>query len=298
MALLSGFTTFFVLLLNYTSAEQPPNFSGDETPYRVVPTGTVSPENILGTWLYGYRDCNKNFNGAKGKIDDAFYDAWRPQIQAVFANTATVIYSDKILFQHYIIVRCDDPGKRCQKRPDLDPCESQLPAPTGAAKPKTTPVAYSLNSNPDSPGYPMINFCAGFSNDRRSMADGIAYGKALVRPNNLRLSNYNNRAQTFLSDQHELFHLDLAARSPDPNPSVDDLVTDIKMSSPNDPFARSITTDAYGTFYTKILARWQGGGGVCSVGYYVQRNSDNLAMYALAKYVMSKNGNLYLSFYI
>ena len=30
-----------------------------------------------------------------------------------------------------------------------------------------------------------------------------------------------------------------------------------------------------------------------SVGYYVQRNSDNLAMYALAKYVMTQNGNVY-----
>ncbi|KAH7319091.1 hypothetical protein BKA65DRAFT_482611 [Rhexocercosporidium sp. MPI-PUGE-AT-0058] len=102
------------------------------------------------------------------------------------------------------------------------------------------------------------------------MADGITYGKAL---------------STNLSD--------LAANSPDPNPSVDDFKIDIKMSSPNDPFARPVTSDAYGTLYTKILARWQGGGGVGSIGYYVQRNSDNLAMYALAKYVMTKNGNMY-----
>jgi hypothetical protein len=51
---------------------------------------------------------------------------------------------------------------------------------------------------------------------------------------------------------------------------------------------------AYGPFACKVLARWQGGGtGEGSVGYYVQRNSDNLVYYALAKYVMSKNGNLY-----
>ena len=72
------------------------------------------------------------------------------------------------------------------------------PTPTRGAKPKTTPIAYSMNSDPDSPGYPMINFCARFFNDRRSMADGITYGKALVSPNNLQLANYNNRAQTFL----------------------------------------------------------------------------------------------------
>lgn len=76
MVLLAALTTFF-LLLRYTSAAPPADFPGDETPYRVTPTGTVSPDNILGTYLYKYLDCNKNFGeGAKGKIDDAYYDAW------------------------------------------------------------------------------------------------------------------------------------------------------------------------------------------------------------------------------
>lgn len=89
---------------------------------------------------------------------------------------------------------------------------------------------------------------------------------------------------------HELFHLDLAADSPKPNPRVDDLTIDIKLGNSGNTY----TTVAYGTFATKVLARWQGGGaGVGSTGYYVQRNSDNLAYYALAKYVMTKNGNVY-----
>jgi len=84
MVLLVALTTFF-LLLRYTSAAPPADFPGDETPYRVTPTGTdapqatgtVSPDNIVGTYIYGYLDCNKNFGpGAKGKIDDAYYDAW------------------------------------------------------------------------------------------------------------------------------------------------------------------------------------------------------------------------------
>lgn len=50
---------------------------------------------------------------------------------------------------------------------------------------------------------------------------------------------------------------------------------------------------AYGTLYTKILARWPGRPGLGSTGYWVQRNSDNLAYYALAKYVTSKNDNIY-----
>ena len=143
---------------------QPPDFSGEDTPYLVSPTGTdippgatgnVSAQNKVGTWLYGYNGCKK-FPGAKGKIDGAYYDAWvmsntegvasdidwnnaaaleflgapglnsnkQPQIQAVLANAATVIYSYKNpLFQHYIKVRCDDPLNRCQNRPDQNPCQ-------------------------------------------------------------------------------------------------------------------------------------------------------------------------------
>ena len=50
---------------------------------------------------------------------------------------------------------------------------------------------------------------------------------------------------------------------------------------------------AYGPLGSKLLARWQGGPGLGSTGYWVQRNSDNLAYYALAKYVTSKIGNIY-----
>ena len=48
----------------------------------------------------------------------------------------------------------------------------------------------------------MINFCQGFF-DRRSLADAVTYGKALNSPENLRLSNYDNRAQTFFVSTSE-----------------------------------------------------------------------------------------------
>ncbi|KAJ0414504.1 Spherulation-specific family 4-domain-containing protein [Aspergillus carlsbadensis] len=313
--------TAFALLLGYTSAADPPaDYPGDETPYRVIPTGTVDPDNFLGTYLYGYNECNKIFgSGAKGKIDDAYYDAWvitntagvasdidwnnaaaleflgapglnkgkQGQIQAVLANVATMIYSYKNPFQHYIKVRCDDPRKKCQKRPDQDRCLPKKPDPGEAPKPKPTPLAYSMNSDPDSKGVPMINFCEGFFN-RHSLADAITYGKALASPNHLKLAMFDNRAQTFL---HEMLHLDLAAdssASDTPNPRVDDLTIDFKTGK-KDEFGQDeiITTKAYGTLATKILARYQG------TGYHVQRNADNLAYYALAKYVMTKNGNIY-----
>jgi hypothetical protein len=63
--------------------------------------------------------------------------------------------------------------------------------------PKSTPLAYAMNSDPDSPGTPMINFCGGFF-ARRSLADAITYGMALASPNNANLASYNNRAQAFL----------------------------------------------------------------------------------------------------
>jgi len=57
--------------------------------------------------------------------------AQQPQIQAVFANTATIIYSYKdLFFQNYIKIRCDDPRKRCQNRPDQqDPCQPKYVLP-------------------------------------------------------------------------------------------------------------------------------------------------------------------------
>jgi hypothetical protein len=46
----------------------------------------------------------------------------QPQIQAVFANVATMIYSYKNpIFRHYIRVRCDDNDKQCQNHPSNDP---------------------------------------------------------------------------------------------------------------------------------------------------------------------------------
>ena len=78
-------TTFFLLQCFLVAAQPPADYPGTETPYQVIPTGTdapaatgtVTPENVLGTFLYSYNDRTTNFgSGAKGKIDDAYYDAW------------------------------------------------------------------------------------------------------------------------------------------------------------------------------------------------------------------------------
>lgn len=92
-----------------------------------------------------------------------------------------------------------------------------------------------------------------------------------------------------INSQHELTHLNLAAASPDPNPPVLDLKLDISLGNSG----RTATFMAYGPLLTKVLARWQGSPSTGTAGYYVQRNADNLAYFALAKYVMTKNGDVY-----
>ncbi|KAL8684800.1 MAG: hypothetical protein Q9224_006126, partial [Gallowayella concinna] len=65
---------------------------------------------------------------------------------------------------------------------------------------------------------------------------------------------------------HELTHLDLAANSPTPNPRITDHIIGVKDEK---------------------------SGKTNDVGYYIQRNADNYVWYAFAKYLMTKNGNVY-----
>jgi hypothetical protein len=51
--------------------------------------------------------------------------------------------------------------------------------------------------------------------------------------------------------------------------------------------------EMYGDLMCKIMARWPGTTSLRRTGFYVQRNADSLALYALAKYVTTKNGNEY-----
>ncbi|PPJ50821.1 hypothetical protein CBER1_06501 [Cercospora berteroae] len=283
--------------------------AGGET-HSIDPSGGATTQNRVGTYLYGFDGCAGD---QKGWINEAYYDAWtmssldgvkanidwneaaaleflgplglyqpqQAQIQAVLANMATVIYSYKNPFRHALHVRCNDPKKKCQNRPENDPCQPNPPNP--GQKAEKLPNAYSANEDPDD-GYSMINFCEGFIN-LRSLTNGYAYGSGLSAPFKYRIDRYNNRATTFF---HELLHLDLAADSANnrPNPQTDDLTIAIKLGS--DDYENTI---AYGGTFTKVLART-----TTDPGYYVQRNAENLAFFALAKYVMSKNGNgLYLN---
>ena len=152
----------------------------------------------------------------------------------------------------------------------------------------------------------MINFCPAFYNSR-SLKDAVTYGSNRRNSDNLNLVNYKNtRASIFFvsscgtlekfialltNRQHELCHLDLAANTPSPNPEILDLFIGLRESEDGRKIA--YTAKAYGPIMTKILARWHQKNIGSNTGNFVQTNSDNFAMFSLAKYVQKKLGNVY-----
>lgn len=76
----------------------------------------------------------------------------------------------------------------------------------------------------------------------------------------------------------------MAANAPDPNPHIADFTIYYRALNSDIRFE----TKAYGPLWTKVLARWYQAG--IDTGEFVQRNADNLAMFALAKYVQNRLG--------
>lgn len=217
-----------------TPSAEPPNFSGEDTPYNLSPRF----ENATSAFLYGYYGC-KDFIGAKAKaqIDNAYYEAAiiasapgvafdidfntaaaldylgapgynfdkQPEIQAVLANAADILYTLRQVPQQYIKVRCDDPARKCQNSPSENPCQAKLVASwtpfktaslipvsrTAPSSARNTPIAYaSISFDPD---YPTINFCEGFFS-YLSLDDAIAKATSLGYPSKLDMQYYENRA--------------------------------------------------------------------------------------------------------
>jgi len=125
----------------------------------------------------------------------AFNVRQRKQIQAVFANAATVYPGSFFTpFRWYIRVRCDDPFKRCARDNRDDPCdppENPPPTPCG-----NTLNAYTRNSDPTDDRYSMINFCKRFFDDTKSLTNALAYGSALASPDKFNLDSYGNRGMS------------------------------------------------------------------------------------------------------
>lgn len=137
-----------------TSSAEPPDFSGEDTPFNLSPQFG----NATSAFLYGYYGC-KHFIGAQAKaqIDDAYYEAAivasapgvafdinfntaaaldylgapgynfdkQPEIQAVLSNAAEILYTFRNVSQQYIKVRCDDPAKKCQNSVSKNSCQAK-----------------------------------------------------------------------------------------------------------------------------------------------------------------------------
>ncbi|KIW10169.1 hypothetical protein PV08_11130 [Exophiala spinifera] len=284
----------------------------DDLPPELVATAypDLNDTNLRGTWLWGFNGCDNvqtanikeayndfktlsNTEGVLSNIDwnsaaaleylgpPGFNKKQRKQIQAVFANAATV-YPGSFAnpFRLWIRVRCDDPFKKCTD--DCNPPQDPPPQ-----DPLSSLNAYSKNQDPDDPDSPMVNFCNPFF-QKRSLTNAYAFGSAQTGAAKFDIDNYINRAETMF---HELLHIDNVADSVGgvPNPSVDDLTITYTFRNQN---GKLFTFDrtAYGSARCKLLARFKPGVGDFSTGYYVQRNAENLVYYALAKYVQKKLG--------
>ena len=76
----------------------------------------------------------------------------------------------------------------------------------------------------------------------------------------------------------------MAANVPDPNLHIADYTIYYRALNSEIRF----DTKAYGPLWTKVLARWYQAG--IDTGEFVQRNADNFAIFALAKYVQNRLG--------
>jgi hypothetical protein len=120
----------------------------------------------------------------------------QPQIQGVFSNAATV-YPGSILnpFQHYVVVRCDDPKNRCHNDDeDNDPCNPNPGPNPPQPNPATSSLnAYSLDKDPDHAGSSgMINFCKRYFR-KPTLDAAISTGRNLGNLDHLYLASYLNQ---------------------------------------------------------------------------------------------------------
>jgi hypothetical protein len=97
-----------------------------------------------------------------------------------------------------------------------------------------------------------------------------------------------NLALTFL---HELLHIDWVHKSGRYGPNQE--VLDYAVEFYSETEKKHVTRAVYGALYSKILARWSGGIGIPShpeIGGIIARSAENLALYALAKFLILRLG--------
>ncbi|CVK90377.1 uncharacterized protein FMAN_08779 [Fusarium mangiferae] len=161
----------------------------------------------------------------------------------------------------WLHVRCDDPDGKC-------PCNPG----SGAL------MAYTTNRDSGS-GYARINFCPAYfelPNLYQVVKDNS--NKELPIEHRANLNNYyKNKGRVWF---HELLHIDWASGVDSPY-HITDLIC-ILTDQDGVPFDLPI----YGPQLTKGLAKFKLG-----AAWWLKRNADNFAMYAMAKTAQKATGN-------
>ncbi|KAJ8133212.1 hypothetical protein O1611_g410 [Lasiodiplodia mahajangana] len=281
-------------------------------------------QNWYGTSLFGWNGCKDKDPTWKEKIIEAYADAnklvnydevktridfnsaaaleflgpsglnkyHQGNIQGIFANVATVKEGASWYTPNWIRVRCDDPRQLCTPDSD-DPDDPECP-PASAQGDEQTAETTAYATNPFENGndkFSEINFCPPFFS-LRNLGNAMAYGSGKGHPIlNAVLSNYESRADIFL---HELFHLDLAAKTTkngdQNNPRIRDLLIKFKIGSGKDKGKVTTWTKVYGPRLAKILARFQPWRRDQDLGDFIRQSDDSLTMFALALYVQKLFG--------
>jgi hypothetical protein len=139
------------------------------------------------------------------------------------------------------------------------------------------------DANPDDSRYSRITFCNDFFK-LNTFQDAMTLGKKLKAKDKTNLIKWNNRARCFF---HEVTHLDYfmnaGAGDDGKSPYVSDLEVNYPTSGKNEWHA------CYGPYNAKVLRNWVPEDAQYS-GYFTQRNADNYAYFALAKYVQKQIG--------
>ncbi|KAI4596708.1 hypothetical protein KJ359_005050 [Pestalotiopsis sp. 9143b] len=169
-----------------------------------------------------------------------------------------------------------DPDNRCgDAKPNTGNCPDGS-APVGGGS--ETLQAFS-DPTPDGSKYSRITFCNDFFK-LNTFADAISQGKSLPAAQKKDLSKWDNRARCFF---HEVTHLDYFMNAGANDDGLSPFVSDLEVNY-DTPAVKGVWYEAYGPYNCRILRNWVDPDPQYS-GYFTQRNADNYAFFALAKYV-------------
>jgi hypothetical protein len=112
-----------------------------------------------------------------------------------------------------------------------------------------------------------------------TFSDAISQGKALPAAQKKDLSKWDNRARCFF---HEVTHLDYFMNAGAGDDGKSPYVSDLEIYYTDR--GKDDWHDVYGPYNCKVLRNWVDPNPKYS-GYFTQRNADNYAFFALAKYV-------------